>query len=87
MLFKTLGAAFFGIDAYLVEVEADIRKEGSAFDLPMALVSSAHREHFSASNSTNSFFLASCRSMAACDRCAELTRRHSRRASAEFRAS
>src|SRR5216110_1388829 len=33
MLFKTLSAAVFGIDAY----PADVKKAGSAFDLPMAL--------------------------------------------------
>ena len=64
---------------------ADIRKEGSAFDLPMALGLWAAREPSSARFSIRTFFSASFRSMAACARCAARFPRRWRRANAASR--
>lgn len=66
---------------------ADIRKEGSAFDLPMALAFWVARGRSSGKFSIHMFFWANSRSMGASERCAELSRRRSRRANAESRTS
>jgi Subunit ChlI of Mg-chelatase len=129
MLFKTLSASVYGIDAYLVEVEvdvgsarmqdfnvvglpdnavkesreriksalrncgfefphgqgvtinlapADVRKEGSAFDLPMALGLTGCMGNFLARCWINACSWASSRWTAACGRCEERCRRRSR---------
>jgi hypothetical protein len=56
---------------------ADVRKEGSAFDLPMALGLVGCMGHFLASNSTNACSSASCRSTAAYGPSAARSPRHS----------
>src|ERR1043166_3176626 len=126
MLFKTLSASVYGIDAYLVEVEVDvgsadmnqfnvvglpdnavkesrerikaalkncgfefpygqgvtinlapedIRKEGSAFDLPMALGSTGCMGQFFGKPLDKMMFLGSCHWTERCGRSAGLCRR------------
>ena len=139
MLFKTLSAAVFGIDAYLVEVEvdvgsgrmgdfnvvglpdiavkesrerikaalkncgfdfpapqsvtvnlapADIRKEGSAFDLPMALgILGCQGAFFGKPLDRQYVFWANSRSTAACGRCAARCPRRCARASRAYASS
>lgn len=62
---------------------ADVRKEGSGFDLPMALGLVGCQGQFLASCSTSACFLASCRSMAVCGRCAVRCPPHSPRAKSD----
>ena len=64
---------------------ADIRKEGSAFDLPMALGLAGCQGSFFGKISIRTFSLANYRSMAACVRCVARFRQLSLRANAASR--
>lgn len=63
---------------------ADIRKEGSAFDLPMALGLLGAREHSSARLCTRTYFSVNFRSMEACAAFGARCRRRWRRGNGAF---